>query len=89
VNRVKDEMVMAAKAGRMRAAPESRAQDMAQEALFEYHLYTLQRPTTIQDNQTKQVALLSGTGVPVTKELVLQGNASYYRSSVGHLGQRM
>ena len=32
---------------------------MAQESLFEYHLYTLQRPTTIADNQTKQVALLS------------------------------
>jgi hypothetical protein len=32
---------------------------MAQEALFEYHLYTLQRPTTIAENQTKQVALLS------------------------------
>lgn len=42
---------------------------MAEEALFEYHLYTLQRPTTILDNQTKQVALLSGSGVAVRKEL--------------------
>ncbi len=42
---------------------------MAEEALFEYHLYTLSRPTTIADNQTKQVALLSGSGVPVRKEL--------------------
>jgi len=45
------------------------APPMAEEALFEYHLYTLQRPTTILDNQTKQVALLSGSGVPVRKEL--------------------
>jgi hypothetical protein len=89
VNRVQNELVMAAKAGRMRAVPESRAADMAQEALFEYHLYTLQRPTTISDNQTKQVALLNGSGVPVTKELVLQGSDYYYRSSVGHLGQKM
>lgn len=89
VNRVKNEMVLAAKVGRMRAVPESRAADMAQETLFEYHLYTLQRPTTIRDKQTKQVALLSGSGVPVTKELVLQGNDYYYRSSVGHLGQKM
>ena len=30
-------------------------------------------PTTIADNQTKQVALLSAQGVPVVKELLLQG----------------
>jgi hypothetical protein len=89
VNRVKNEMALAAKGGAMRAVPESRAADMAEESLFEYHLYTLQRPTTIRNNQTKQVALLSGTGVPVHKELVLQGNDYYYRSSVGHLGQKM
>ena len=90
VNRVRDEMIMAAKASRMReaaaAAPRS---DMAQEALFEYHLYTLQRPTTIADNQTKQVALLGAQGVPVAKELLLQGSDYYYRSSVGGIGQKM
>lgn len=89
VNRVKNEIAMAAKGRAMRSAPEARASDMAQETLFEYHLYTLQRPTTVSDNQTKQVALLSGSSVPVTKELVLQGNDYYYRSSVGHLGQKM
>ena len=62
---------------------------MAQEALFEYHLYTLARPTTIADNQTKQVALLNAQGVPVVKELVLQGSDYYYRSSVGGIGQKM
>jgi len=90
VNRVRDEMIMAAKASRMReaaaAAPRS---DMAQEALFEYHLYTLQRPTTIADNQTKQVALLGAQGVPVAKELLLQGSDYYYRLSVGGIGQKM
>jgi len=89
VNRVRDEMRLAAKAGRMRDAAEAPASQMTQESLFEYHLYTLQRPTTISDNQTKQVALLSGSGVPVHKELVLQGNDYYYRSSVGNLGQKM
>ena len=33
-------------------------QKMAQEAAFEYHLYSLDRPTTLKENQTKQVALL-------------------------------
>ena len=89
VNRVRDELRMAAKNGALRAAVAEAPRSMAQEQLFEYHLYTLQRPTTIADNQTKQVALLGASGVPVTKELVLQGNDYYYRASVGGIGQKM
>jgi hypothetical protein len=89
INRVRDELRYAAKNGQLRAERVAAAPAMAQEQLFEYHLYTLQRATTIADKQTKQVALLGASGVPVTKELVLQGNDYYYRSSVGHLGQKM
>src|SRR5258707_5794437 len=89
VNRVRDEFKAAAMTGKMARAEAPAARQMAQEALFEYHLYTLQRPTTIADNQTKQVALLGSGGVPVTKELVLQGSNYYYRSSVGGIGQKM
>src|SRR4051812_801847 len=89
VNRVRDEMRMAAKAQRAMAASEAPRADMREESLFEYHLYTLQRPTSIADNQTKQVALLGATSVPVTKELLLQGSDYYYRSSVGGIGQKM
>jgi hypothetical protein len=89
VNRVRDELRMAAKNGALRATVAEAPRSMAQEQLFEYHLYTLQRPTTIADNQTKQVALLGASAVPVAKELVLQGNDYYYRSSVGGIGQKM
>jgi hypothetical protein len=89
VNRVRDEMRLAAKSSGMRAAEAAAPSTMAQESLFEYHLYTLQRPTNIADNQTKQVALLNSGGVPVTKELLLQGSDYYYRSSVGNVGQKM
>ena len=89
VNRVRDELRLAAAGMARRASADKPASEMTQESLFEYHLYTLQRPTTIQNNQTKQVALLSGSGVPVAKELVLQGNDYYYRSSIGHIGQKM
>jgi hypothetical protein len=88
VNRVRDEMRLAARKGEMRASGAA-APQMAQEALFEYHLYTLARPTTIADKQTKQVSLLSAAGVPAVKELVLQGADYYYRSSVGGIGQKM
>lgn len=90
VNRVRDEMQRerAPKLVTTALAAPSPA-PMAQESLFEYHLYTLGRPTTLADNQTKQVALLSASGVPVTKELLIQGTEYYYRSSVGDIGQKL
>lgn len=62
---------------------------MAEESLLEYHLYSLDRPTTIAENQTKQVALLSATNIPARKELVLRGADYYYQSSYGDLGTKM
>ena len=68
------------------AAPASR---MAEESLMEYHLYRLDRPTTIAENQTKQVSLLTAAAVPARKELLLRGAGYYYGSSYGELGQKM
>jgi Uncharacterized conserved protein len=65
------------------------AAPMAQESLLEYQLYTLDRPTTIAENQTKQVALLSVTAIPARKEMLLRGSDYYYRASYGDLGQKM
>jgi hypothetical protein len=62
---------------------------MREESLLEYHLYTLDHPTTIAEQQTKQVALLSAAAVPVRKELLLSGAEYYYQSSYGDLGQKM
>ncbi len=60
---------------------------MEQQALLEYHLYTLSRPTTLEDNQSKQVALLSAQQVAVSKRLLIQGADYYYRGQYAHLGQ--
>lgn len=65
------------------------AAPVAEESLLEYHLYTLDRPTTISENQTKQVALLAASNVPARKELVLRGADYYYQSSYGELGTKM
>ena len=51
-----------------------------EQGFFEYHLYTLQRPTTIGDNETKQVSLLEAAGFDVKKEFVLNGQRYYYTS---------
>ena len=64
------------------------APKMAEESLFEYHLYTLDRPTTLAVNQTKQVALLTASSVPVRKEYLLQGQNYYYSGSYGDLGEK-
>jgi hypothetical protein len=52
-----------------------------QQNLFEYHLYSLQRPTTIADKEIKQLSLLAENGVKVTKKLVVDpmaGRTDYY-----------
>ena len=54
---------------------------MAQEAFSDYHLYTLGRRTTINNSETKQVSMLSGTGVPTLKRYVVNGQAFYYRNA--------
>ncbi len=89
VNQVKEEFRAVGALRRTKMADASAPATMAQESLFEYHLYTLNRLTTISDNQTKQVALLSAPVIPVKKEFLLSGNDYYYRSSYGDLGQKM
>ncbi|MBC3909025.1 MULTISPECIES: DUF4139 domain-containing protein [Undibacterium] len=90
VNQVTQRIEVAGSAIKMDAPKAMMAKRaMAEESLFEYHLYTLDRPTTIAENQTKQVALLSASGVPARKELLLAGSDYYYQSSYGDLGQKM
>jgi hypothetical protein len=54
---------------------------MSQEAFSDYHLYTLGRKTTINNSETKQVSMLGGTGIPVRKRYVVDGQAFYYRNA--------
>jgi hypothetical protein len=51
-----------------------------QEAFSEYHLYTLGRKTSVEDKETKQISLLQGSGVPVEKIFVVNGQSYYYRN---------
>lgn len=79
LNRVRQELKRAI-AERADSANFTAAAPMAQEAFSEYHLYTLDRKTTINNSQTKQVSMLAGTGVPVQKRYVVEGNHYYYRN---------
>ncbi|MGH9742561.1 MAG: DUF4139 domain-containing protein, partial [Candidatus Acidiferrum sp.] len=75
--------------GRMRADLVAREMSMnkaaapqfQQESFSEYHLYTLGRRTSVENQETKQISLLEGSGVPVKKIFVVNGNSYYYRSA--------
>ena len=54
---------------------------MSTEAFSEYHLYSVGRKTTIQNNETKQINMLTGTGFPVKKRYVVDGQDIYYRNA--------
>src|SRR5580698_884637 len=59
------------------------APQFTQEGFSEYHLYSLERRTSIQNNESKQISLLNGTDVPVEKYLMVEGQAYYYRNPQG------
>jgi len=75
INRVREEprtrRVMAAQAPA--AVPQFK-----EEGVFEYYQYTLERPATIKNNQSKQISFLSAADVPVKKEYVFRGESYYY-----------
>lgn len=62
---------------------------VSQENYYEYHLYTLARPTTILDNETKQLTLLTAQNVPIRETLELRGSPDYYRSADPDIGDRL
>jgi hypothetical protein len=74
--RVEKEMVFEAAA----AAPEPQ---VAERGFFEYHLYEVQRPVTVKDQQTKQIEFVTGSDVPAEKFFVYDGAqlpyAGYYQ----------
>lgn len=68
-NRVQDRFMASermAPAAVLRASAEP-----TEETLLDYHLYRFERPVTIADQQTRQLALLTAAAVPVRREYLL------------------
>jgi hypothetical protein len=55
---------------------------MSQESFSDYHLYTLGRKTSVNNNETKQVSMLGASGFAVRKRYVVDGQSYYYRNPV-------
>ena len=69
--------------GRATAAATPAKPQFSQESFFEYHLYTLARPTDVLENEQKQVTLLEAEGAKVKKKLIYYGKQYWYRSRYG------
>jgi len=51
-----------------------------QEAFSEYHLYTMNRRTSVLNQETKQISLLNASHFPVQKVYVVDGQSYYYHT---------
>jgi hypothetical protein len=89
VQRAREERIATSPAPRaMAAAKEAAPPQFREESFFEYHLYTLERGTTLRDNETKQVPLFNAPQVPVNKLYILQGQPHYYWNRYDPWGQK-
>ncbi|MBL8059311.1 MAG: DUF4139 domain-containing protein [Chthonomonas sp.] len=63
-------------------------ESFAEEQFADYHLYTLQRPATVKNRESKQVSLLEAFMVPVKKKLILDPMRAYggWRPQEGEVG---
>lgn len=83
VNRVREETRYGGRQLKGELLAAEAAPQFKEEAFFEYHIYTLQRPSTIRDNEIKQISLMQAENIPVRKELILRGERYYYSNPSG------
>ncbi|HPR63080.1 MAG TPA: DUF4139 domain-containing protein [Thermoanaerobaculia bacterium] len=59
------------------------APQFEEKSFFEYHMYTLQRPATLNDRQQKQIELLHADEFGVEKQFIARGQRWYYSQRIG------
>lgn len=59
------------------AAAKASEQQFTQQDFFEYHLYSLRRPTTIQNRETKQIEFTNAANVGINKLFVYDGAGQF------------
>jgi hypothetical protein len=60
-------------------------EQMIQKSFFEYHLYTLGRKTTIRDRQTKQIEMITASGVRLKRSYVYRPKLDKHIAVVSEL----
>lgn len=82
VNRVRPEIQTFGRGKGAVMSMDAAGADFQEESFFEYHLYTLERRTTIADRETKQVALFPTANSPVKKVYEYRGQRDPRKVSV-------
>jgi hypothetical protein len=77
VHRVQEELMRRGGRGQAQAVYSMDAPAFQEESLFEYHLYTLERPTDVANNQKKQIKFFDADGVKIAKGYTLRGRSEY------------
>jgi hypothetical protein len=85
VNRVQPERVYKSAPMSMPAPAPSGGAGFNEQSLFEYHLYTLGRPTTVLQNEQKQVSLLTADAIKIDKKLIFYGQQYWFRGQYGQI----
>mgnify|MGYP005838299145 CR=1 FL=1 len=78
VHRVEDKPSYPEQKERRMYATQAPVPQFEEKSFFEYHIYDLQRPSTLKDKQTKQIRLLDVYGIKIHKELLVYGIQSHY-----------
>jgi hypothetical protein len=85
VNRVRPPVAYDMKAKSSMIRPGAAGGGFTEQGLFEYHMYTLGRPTTVLQNEQKQVSLLEADGVKIDKKLIFYGQQYWFRGQYGQV----
>jgi hypothetical protein len=56
------------------------APQFQEKSFFEYHMYTMERPTTISNNETKQLSLLTASEAKTNKEFIYDARGDWFRN---------
>mgnify|MGYP006278679931 FL=1 len=67
----------------MKSMQAASAPQFEEESFFEYHLYDLQRKTTVKNRQTKQISLLTADGIALHKEYRVTGTKNAFLQKRG------
>jgi hypothetical protein len=65
----------------MAAAAPAMADNVTEQSFDAHHLYTMGKPVTLADQESKQLALLSGQGIAARRELVVRNEQPYIYSN--------
>ncbi len=83
VNRVQENKPLYKGRIAMEDAVYQTAPQFKEKSFFEYHIYNLQRPTTLAQNETKQISLFQAQNVTAKKKYFYASGGGYYNRGNG------